>query len=61
MFSALSEAEREAITVVVFLGTFFVTFGVGRFLKRRAGVKLGLLGIGELGAHGLRDGQAASG
>src|SRR6266496_347814 len=43
MFSALSEAERDAITAVVFLGTFFVTFGVGRFLKRRAGVKLGLL------------------
>src|SRR5258707_3164528 len=43
MFSALSEAERDAITAVVFLGTFFLTFGVGRFLKRRAGVKLGLL------------------
>ncbi|HJX82103.1 MAG TPA: mechanosensitive ion channel domain-containing protein, partial [Candidatus Udaeobacter sp.] len=27
----------------MFIGTFFVTFGVGRFLKRRAGVKLGLL------------------
>jgi len=43
MFSGLSEAERDAITAVVFLGTFFVAFGVGRFLKRRAGVKLGLL------------------
>src|ERR1041384_1283516 len=43
MFNALSEAERDAITAVVFVGTFFVTFGVGRFLKRRAGVKLGLL------------------
>jgi len=43
MFSSLSEAERDAITAVVFLGTFFVTFGVGRFLKRRAKVKLGLL------------------
>jgi small-conductance mechanosensitive channel/CRP-like cAMP-binding protein len=43
MFSALSETERDAITAVVFLGTFFVTFGVGRFLKRRAKVKLGLL------------------
>jgi len=42
-FSALSEAERDAITAVVFVGTFFVTFGVGRFLKRRAGVRLGLL------------------
>jgi small-conductance mechanosensitive channel/CRP-like cAMP-binding protein len=43
MFDALSEAERDAITAVVFVGTFFVAFGVGRFLKRRAGVKLGLL------------------
>src|SRR6266481_3277047 len=43
MFSALSEAERDAITVIVFIGTFFVALGVGRFLKRRAGVKLGLL------------------
>src|SRR2546427_3287403 len=43
MFNALSEAERDAITVIAFIGTFFVTVGVGRFLKRRAGVKLGLL------------------
>src|SRR6266404_4988415 len=43
MFSALSEAERDAITALVFVGTFFVTVGVGRFLKRRAGVRLGLL------------------
>jgi len=43
MFDALSEAERDAITAVVFIGTFFVAFGIGRFLKRRAGVKLGLL------------------
>src|SRR4029450_4268669 len=43
MFDALSEAERDAITAVVFVGTFFVAFGIGRFLKRRAGGKLGLL------------------
>src|SRR6059058_3415826 len=43
MFSALSEAERDAITALVFVGTFFVTVGVGRFLKRRSGVRLGLL------------------
>jgi small-conductance mechanosensitive channel/CRP-like cAMP-binding protein len=42
MFSALPEAERDAITAVVFIGTFFVTLGIGRFLKRRAGVRLGL-------------------
>src|SRR5207247_10633979 len=43
MFSALPEAERDAITVIVFIGTFFGAVTVGRFLKRRAGVRLGLL------------------
>src|SRR5206468_6687654 len=39
----VSEAERDTITAVVFVGTFFVALGIGRFLKRRAGVRLGLL------------------
>src|SRR5881392_3189739 len=43
MFNAVSEAERDAITAVVFIGTFFVAVGIGRFLKRRAGVRLGLV------------------
>ena len=43
MFDAASEVQRDAITVVVFIGTFFVALGIGRFLKRRAGVQLGLL------------------
>src|SRR5881275_3186398 len=43
MFNAIPEAERDAITVIVFIGTFFVAVGIGRFLKRRAGVRLGLL------------------
>jgi small-conductance mechanosensitive channel/CRP-like cAMP-binding protein len=42
MFNALPEAERDAITVLAFIATFFVALGIGRFLKRRAGVKLGL-------------------
>src|SRR5246500_1908466 len=42
MFNAVPEAERDAITVIVFIGTFFVAVGIGRFLKRRAGVPLGL-------------------
>src|SRR5881397_2769994 len=42
MFSALPEAERDAITVIVFIGTFFGALTIGRFLKRRAGVRLGL-------------------
>ena len=43
MFEAVSEAERDVITVLVFIVTFFVALGIGRFLKRRAGVRLGLL------------------
>src|SRR6266436_1591360 len=43
MFDAVSEAQRDAITVVVFIGTFFIAVGIGRFLKHRAGVRLGLL------------------
>ena len=42
MFTALPEAERDAITVIVFIATFFLALGIGRFLKRRAGVQLGL-------------------
>jgi small-conductance mechanosensitive channel/CRP-like cAMP-binding protein len=42
MFNAVSEAERDAITAIVFIATFFISLGVGRFLKRRAGVRLGL-------------------
>jgi small-conductance mechanosensitive channel/CRP-like cAMP-binding protein len=42
MFNAVTEAQRDAITVVVFIATFFVALGIGRFLKRRAGVQLGL-------------------
>jgi small-conductance mechanosensitive channel/CRP-like cAMP-binding protein len=43
MFHALTEVQRDALTVVVFLVTFFVALGIGRFLKRRAGVQLGLV------------------
>ncbi|HZA38762.1 MAG TPA: hypothetical protein VE486_06440, partial [Candidatus Baltobacteraceae bacterium] len=43
MFNALSGAERGAATAIVFIGTFFIALGIGRFLKRRAGVRLGLL------------------
>src|SRR5439155_1229456 len=43
MLNTLPEAQRDAITVVVFIGTFFIAVGIGRFLKQRAGVRLGLL------------------
>src|ERR1700745_4339835 len=43
MFRAVPEAERDAVAAIVFIGTFFVALAIGRFLKRRAGVRLGLL------------------
>lgn len=43
MFTALSETQKAAITVVVFVGTFFLAIWIGRFLKRTAGVRLGLM------------------
>jgi small-conductance mechanosensitive channel/CRP-like cAMP-binding protein len=43
MLTALSETQRAVLTVLVFVGTFFVALSIGRFLKRRAGVRLGLL------------------
>src|SRR5215472_4030595 len=42
MLETVPEAQRDAITVVVFIVVFFGALGVGRFLKRRAGVQLGL-------------------
>ena len=43
MLDAVSEAQHGTITVLVFFVTFFVALGIGRFLKRRAGVQLGLV------------------
>src|ERR1700757_4429667 len=43
MLNTLSEPSRDALTVVVVIGTFFSALAIGRFLKRRAGVQLGLL------------------
>jgi small-conductance mechanosensitive channel/CRP-like cAMP-binding protein len=43
MFTALLETQRAAVTVVVFVGTFLLAITIGRILKRRAGVPLGLL------------------
>src|SRR2546423_12387976 len=43
MFPALPETQRAAVTIVVFVGTFFLALTIGRILKRRAGVRLGLL------------------
>src|SRR5436309_6189152 len=43
MLSGLVETQKAAVTVGVFIATFFVALTIGRFLKRRAGVRFGLL------------------
>jgi len=43
MFAILFDTQRAALTVGAFIGTFFVALSFGRFLKRGAGVQLGLL------------------
>src|SRR6266705_5506100 len=43
MFTTLLETQKAALTMVVFIATFFVSLAIGRFLKRRAGVRLGVL------------------
>ncbi len=43
MYHSLLETERPALTVVVFLATYFVTLTIGRLMKRRAGVRFGIL------------------
>jgi len=37
------DTQRAALTVIAFVGTFFVALSMGRILKRRAGVRLGIL------------------
>jgi small-conductance mechanosensitive channel/CRP-like cAMP-binding protein len=43
MFTTLTETQRAALTILVFFVTFFFTLSIGRLLKRRAGVRLGML------------------
>ncbi|MEY2545914.1 MAG: hypothetical protein QOG48_1031 [Verrucomicrobiota bacterium] len=43
MFSALPETQRLVITVAVFFAAFFLALTLGKILKRRAGVRLGVL------------------
>src|SRR5438046_6586688 len=35
--------QRASLTIVAFIGTFIVALSFGRFLKRRAEVRLGIL------------------
>ena len=43
MFTHLLETQKPALTAIIFVGTFFATLTIGRWLKRRAGVRLGVL------------------
>src|SRR5438552_14213759 len=43
MFTHLLETQKPALTAIIFVGTFFATLTIGRWLKRRAGVRLGIL------------------
>ncbi len=43
MLTALLETQKAAVTAVLFVGTFLIAIWIGRFLKRRAGVRLGLM------------------
>jgi small-conductance mechanosensitive channel/CRP-like cAMP-binding protein len=43
MFTTLLETQRAGVTILVFFVTFFLTLSLGRVLKRRAGVRLGVL------------------
>src|ERR1700730_3086377 len=43
MFTTLLETQKAAVTIVVFIATFFFALAIGRFLKHRAGVRLGIL------------------
>jgi small-conductance mechanosensitive channel len=43
MFTNLLETQKPIVTVVIFVATFFAALTIGRLLKRRAGVRLGIL------------------
>jgi small-conductance mechanosensitive channel/CRP-like cAMP-binding protein len=43
MFTALLQTQKAAVSVVVFIATFFAVLAIGRWMKRRAGVRLGVL------------------
>jgi small-conductance mechanosensitive channel/CRP-like cAMP-binding protein len=43
MFTALLQTQKAAVSVAVFIATFFAVLAIGRWMKRRAGVRLGVL------------------
>lgn len=42
MFANILETQKPTVTILIFVGTFFVTLTLGRVLKRREGVRLGI-------------------
>ncbi|MFL6583697.1 MAG: cyclic nucleotide-binding domain-containing protein [Chthoniobacterales bacterium] len=40
--ASLIETEHDLIAVIIFIATYFVTLAIGRLLKRRAGVQIGV-------------------
>jgi len=43
MLSGLLETQKAAVIVAAFVGSYFVALTIGRLLKRRAGVRFGIL------------------
>ena len=43
MFTTLLQEYKVPVTGIIFVGTFFAALTIGRLLKRRAGVRLGVL------------------
>jgi small-conductance mechanosensitive channel len=43
MFTTFLETHKPTVTVLIFVGSFFAALTIGRLLKRRAGVRLGVL------------------
>src|ERR1043166_1624253 len=43
MFTTFFQEYKVPLTVVIFVGTFFAALTIGRWLKHRAGVRLGVL------------------
>ena len=43
MLNDLQVTQKPFVTALIFVGTFFITLTIGRLLKRRTGVRLGIL------------------
>src|SRR3954469_14194100 len=43
MLNGLLETQKAAVIVAAFVGSYFIALTIGRLLKRRAGVRFGIL------------------